>query len=116
LITNKSLLAASSWSHLYLPKSNDGLSWAVHAGSLPTSVILIYIRAYNIACEHETNIILIFILFTKIFFMGSLRERNHWGELDVDGRIILRGIFRKWEGVVGTGWSGLRIGKGGRHL
>jgi hypothetical protein len=28
---------------------------------------------------------------------GSLRERNHWGDPDVDGRIILRGIFRKWE-------------------
>jgi hypothetical protein len=28
----------------------------------------------------------------------------------IDGRIILRGIFRKWEGSVGTGWSGLRIG------
>jgi hypothetical protein len=35
---------------------------------------------------------------------------------DVDGRIILRGIFKKWEGVVGTGWSGLRIGTGGGHL
>jgi hypothetical protein len=35
---------------------------------------------------------------------------------DVDGRIILKGIFRKWEGFVGTGWSGLRIGTGGGHL
>jgi hypothetical protein len=35
---------------------------------------------------------------------------------DVDGRIILRGVFRKWEGFVGTGWSGLRIGTGGGHL
>jgi hypothetical protein len=35
---------------------------------------------------------------------------------DVDGRIILRGIFRKWDGVVGTGWSGLRIGKVCGHL
>ena len=35
---------------------------------------------------------------------------------DVDGRIILRRIFRKWEGVVGTGWSWLRIGTGGGHL
>jgi hypothetical protein len=26
------------------------------------------------------------------------------------------GIFRKWEGIVGTGWSGLSIGKGGGHL
>jgi hypothetical protein len=26
------------------------------------------------------------------------------------------GILRKWEGVVGTGWSGLRIGTGGGHL
>jgi hypothetical protein len=38
------------------------------------------------------------------------------GHPDVDGRIILRRIFRKWEGVVGTGWSWLRIGTGGGHL
>jgi hypothetical protein len=25
-------------------------------------------------------------------------------------------IFRKWEGVIGTGWSWLRIGTGGGHL
>ena len=43
-------------------------------------------------------------------------ERDHWGDPDVDGRIILRWIFRKWEGVVGTGWSWLRIGTGGGHL
>jgi hypothetical protein len=47
---------------------------------------------------------------------GSLRERDHWGDPDVDGKIILRGIFRKWEGAVGTEWSGLRIGTGGGHL
>jgi hypothetical protein len=35
---------------------------------------------------------------------------------EVDGMIILRWVFRKWEGVVGTGWSGLRIGRGGGHL
>jgi hypothetical protein len=50
------------------------------------------------------------------FWWGSLRERDHWGDPDIDGRIILRGIFRKWEVVVGTGWSGLRIGKFGGHL
>jgi len=31
-------------------------------------------------------------------------------------RRILRWIFRKWEGVVGTGWSLLRIGTGAGHL
>ena len=41
-------------------------------------------------------------------------ERDHWGDQDVDGRIILRWILRKW--VVGTGWRWLRIGTGGRHL
>jgi hypothetical protein len=32
------------------------------------------------------------------------------------GRIILSWIFRKLEGVLGTGWSWLRIGTGGGHL
>ena len=48
--------------------------------------------------------------------VGNLRERAHWGDRDVDGRIILRWIFRKWEGVVGTGWSWLSIGTGGGRL
>jgi len=47
---------------------------------------------------------------------GSLRERGHWGDQDVDGRIILRWLFRKLEGVVETGWSWLRIGTDGGHL
>ena len=43
-------------------------------------------------------------------------ERDHWGEQDVDGRIILRWVLRKREGVVGTGWSWLRIETGGGGL
>jgi hypothetical protein len=31
------------------------------------------------------------------------RERGHWGDPDIDGRIILRLIFRKMEGFVGSG-------------
>jgi hypothetical protein len=45
-----------------------------------------------------------------------MREKDHWGDPDIDGRILLRGIFRKWDGVAETGWSGLRIGTGGGHL
>ena len=50
------------------------------------------------------------------FWLGNLRERDHWGDPDLDGRIILRWIYGKWEGVVGTRWSWLWIGRGGRHL
>ena len=32
------------------------------------------------------------------------------------GRIILRWIFRKWDGEAWTGLIWLRIGTGGRHL
>jgi len=47
---------------------------------------------------------------------GSLRERGNWGDQDVDRRILLKWIFRKLKGVVGTGWSWLRIGTGGGHF
>jgi hypothetical protein len=33
----------------------------------------------------------------------NLMERGHRGDPDIDGRIILRWIFRKLEWVVGTG-------------
>jgi hypothetical protein len=29
------------------------------------------------------------------FWLGNLRERDHWEEPDVDGRIILRWVFKK---------------------
>jgi len=50
------------------------------------------------------------------FWWRNLRERDHWGDPDVVGRIILRWSFRKLEGVVGTGWSWFRIGTVGGHL
>ena len=50
------------------------------------------------------------------FWWGNLREGDRRGDQDVDGRIILRWFFRKWEGVVGTGWSWLRIGTVGGRL
>jgi hypothetical protein len=34
---------------------------------------------------------------------GNLRKKGHWGDPDVDGRIILRWIFRELEWAVGTG-------------
>jgi hypothetical protein len=46
----------------------------------------------------------------------KLMERARWGDPDVDRTIILRWMFRKLEGVVGTGWSWLRIGTGGGLL
>ena len=47
--------------------------------------------------------------------VGNPDERDHCGDQDVDGRIILRWTL-KWEGVVGTGWSLLRTGTGGGRL
>jgi len=49
------------------------------------------------------------------FWWGSLRKRDHLEDPGVDARIILRWIFKKWDGVL-TGSSWLRIGTGGGHL
>jgi len=48
--------------------------------------------------------------------LGNLRERDHLGEPGVDGRIILRWVFRKWDVGVWTGSSWFRIRTGGGHL
>jgi hypothetical protein len=47
---------------------------------------------------------------------GNLRERDSLEDPVIDGRIILRWIFRKWDVGVWTGSSWLRIGTGGGHL
>jgi hypothetical protein len=31
------------------------------------------------------------------FWWGNLRERDHWEDPGLDGKIILRWIFRKWD-------------------
>ena len=47
---------------------------------------------------------------------GNLKERDHLGNAGIDGRIILRWIFRKWDVGVRTVSSWLRIMTLGGHL
>jgi len=45
------------------------------------------------------------------FWWGNIRERNYLEDPGIDGKIILRRIFRAW-----TGSSWLSTGAGGGHL
>jgi len=45
-----------------------------------------------------------------------VREGDHWGNPGIDGMIILRWIFRKWDVGVWTESSWLRIRTGGGDL
>jgi hypothetical protein len=46
------------------------------------------------------------------FWWGKLKERDHLEDPDVDWRIKLRWIFRKWDVGAWTGLIWLRIGTG----
>jgi hypothetical protein len=49
--------------------------------------------------------------------VGKPEERGHWGDQDVDGRIILRWIFRKLGGGGRGDWMEVaQDGTGGGHL
>jgi hypothetical protein len=48
------------------------------------------------------------------FLWGNPRERDHLEDEGADGTIILRWIFRKWDG--GNGFIWLGIGTGESHL
>jgi hypothetical protein len=50
------------------------------------------------------------------FWCGNLRERDHLGDPDVDGKIVLKWIFKNLDVELWTASSWLRIGTGGGHL
>ena len=48
------------------------------------------------------------------FWWGTLREGDHLEDPALDGRIILRWIFRKWDmgAWIGFIWPGIGTGEG----
>jgi hypothetical protein len=52
----------------------------------------------------------------KVFGVDNLNEEDKWGKPGVDGKIILREVFRKWDVVVWAGSRSLKIGTVGRNL
>jgi len=47
---------------------------------------------------------------------GNRREGDHWGDLGVDGRIILGWISMRWDVGIWTGLGWARIETGGGRL
>jgi len=48
--------------------------------------------------------------------VGKPEGKSHLEDPGIDGRIILRWIFRKWDVEAWTGLSWLRIGTGSRYV
>ena len=50
------------------------------------------------------------------FCWGNLSEPDHLDDPGIDGRVILKRVFRKWNVGAWTGSIWLRIGTGGGYL
>jgi hypothetical protein len=50
------------------------------------------------------------------FRWRNLKEGDHLRDRGVVGKIILKWLYRKWDGEAWTGFIWLRIGTGGRQL
>ena len=48
--------------------------------------------------------------------VGKLEGKNNWGDLDVDGWIILGRVSRRWDVGIWTGLDWSRIETGGGRL
>jgi hypothetical protein len=51
-----------------------------------------------------------------VFWWGNVKERDNLEDPGVDGRVILKWIFRKWDMGAWTGSIWPRIGTCGGHL
>jgi hypothetical protein len=50
------------------------------------------------------------------FWWGDVTERDRLENIGVDGTIMIKWIFKKWDGEAWTGLIWPRIGTGHRHV
>jgi len=65
--------------------------------------------------RHFDSILVIYCIIAEWAIINR-RERDYWGDLDVDGWIILRWFSRRWDVGIWTGLGWPRIETGGRRL